>query len=291
MLKDLVITSIDNYGWNEIKIWARSLRESGYDGDAVVLCYRTPDESLYTHFEKYNISAYQIDFNYDCYPINHKEQPQHKSMVCRNRFFHMWWFLTNSTEKYRWVISTDARDVVFQRNPCEWLNFTDPALSDSDIVASSEAQFYKNEPWNAEDQSNTFGPIVFKLLMENKIVRNAGVITVRGDKAANLFLNIYFTSKHHTGAAGDQAAYNLLLSTLLSDVTWTTTHESYYACQIGTTIDPHKPFHKETAIESLPYYDELTGLVYTSNSRLFTIVHQWDRDPKLKSLIEMRYND
>lgn len=290
-MKDLVVTSLDRFGWKELEVWARSLRASGYNGDALAIVYRFTDPQLVEQANKYNINLIHAELGYDSNPINHQEQPQHASMVCRNRFFHLWWYLQDKTNIYRWVVSTDARDVVFQDNPHRKLDTYQSYYDDENVwvLASSEGQVYEKEPWNAEDQSNTFGPIVWNLLMKNQLVKNAGVMTIKGSRAADVFLNIYFMSKHYSGAAGDQAAYNLLLASTLKNHVVTLHFNDAWVCQCGTILDPTKPSHQSTFMETGVPRMQFDGTFITHDGRPFTIVHQYDRVPEAKQLIERKY--
>ena len=38
-MKDIVIGAITNYKWDNIKCWANSLDQSGFDGVKILLCY------------------------------------------------------------------------------------------------------------------------------------------------------------------------------------------------------------------------------------------------------------
>jgi hypothetical protein len=66
------------------------------------------------------------------------------------------------------------------------------------------------------------------------------------------------------------------------------TSESGWAAQLGTTADPSK-------IESFrPYLLEaepqmIDGKVCTSEGKVFTIVHQYDRVPEWRKVIEATY--
>ena len=284
-MKNLVISSIDLFGWNEMKLWATSLRESGYDGDAVVIAYRISDPNLVSMAADYNVSLMQASVDFQNQPINHNEQPHHKTTVNRNRFFHKAWYLMQLSEPYDWVISTDLRDVIFQKNPTDFMEMWEGNQCDANILASSEGQLYEKEPWNAADQKQAHGSIVWALKMHNASVRNAGVIAVKGTRAADLFLNIFFSCKYNTEVAGDQAAYNLLLDTAYKNESVTVTHETPWACQCHSAFSSQQL--RESFVEPLPYHKD--GVCYTRNEEKFIIVHQYDRIPELKSSIEARY--
>jgi hypothetical protein len=283
-MKYLVLTAIDNLGWPEIRIWAESLRGSGYAGDIAIMVYRTDNvdvDLLTTKCEEHNIKLVLCTHDINGNEINHHEHPYGSSLVCRNRFFHYWQYLTQKdTPSPIWVISTDARDVVFQDNPIHYID----CLDGETILASSEGQKYKDEEWNKSDLIKAFGPFVYQQF-EDVVVCNAGVMAIDGAHAADMFLHIYLMSCRTNTSAGDQAAYNLLLDSKLAFVA---THNMDWACQIGTTLDPHKPHLMKTLQEELPYFDE-NGIVYNYEDMPYYIVHQYDRNPELKRLVEKRY--
>ncbi|NDB84567.1 MAG: hypothetical protein EB127_17970, partial [Alphaproteobacteria bacterium] len=93
-------------------------------------------------------------------------------------------------------------------------------------------------------------------------------------------------SHHIPGGGGpDQAAYNILLALkTYRDVTNVANSEDGWAAQLGTT-------GPQTAcgplIEAKPIL--VDGVVCTSEGKPFTIVHQYDRVPEWKQLIESKY--
>ena len=79
-------------------------------------------------------------------------------MVHVERFYHIYQLLKDNL--YRYVITTDVKDVVFQQNPSIWLenNFTD----NDDLVFSSESMKYKDEPWGDQNLRETFGTQIYE---------------------------------------------------------------------------------------------------------------------------------
>jgi hypothetical protein len=68
------------------------------------------------------------------------------------------------------------------------------------------------------------------------------------------------------------------------------TSEEGWACQLGTTADPSKlEQFKPFLLEPSPIMKD--GEVATSAGKAFTIVHQYDRVPEWKKVIEEKYND
>jgi hypothetical protein len=69
-----------------------------------------------------------------------------------------------------------------------------------------------------------------------------------------------------------------------------TASETGWACQLGTTADPSKiGIFKNFLLEPSP---KLEGdKVVTSEGIEYTIVHQYDRVPEWRKLIEAKYDD
>jgi hypothetical protein len=64
--------------------------------------------------------------------------------------------------------------------------------------------------------------------------------------------------------------------------------EDGWACQLGTTADPSKiEQFKPFLLEESPKMKD--GKVVTSTEKEFSIVHQYDRVPEWKNIIEAKY--
>lgn len=286
MTQTLILSAIDNLGWPEIRIWAESLRNSGYYGHIAVVVYRTngvDTELLVTKCHEYGILLHQANYSlaYQSIDALHKKYNEYPSLVCRDRFFEYWNLCTSLDTTYDWVLSTDARDVIFQKDPNEFLK---SGFFGADIIASCEDQFYNNESWGKSDFKKAYGDTIYKLVGD-KLILNAGVIAVRGHFAADFFITLYSMCDSSNTSAGDQAAYNLLLNTSLKDKVYVTPHQLDWACQIGTTLDPLKP---HLTITHPPSFDS-SGVVKNYMGHPYHIVHQWDRNPTLKKIILNRY--
>ncbi len=284
-MTNLIISSIDNLGWPEIRIWAESLRASGYEDHIAIVVYRT--NGVDTNLLKNKADEYGIYLHMADYSIIHPPHKMHEklneypSLVCRDRFLEYWNFCRCVDTDYKWVLSTDARDVIFQKNPNNFLN---QLFDGEEILASCEDQIYNNESWGESDFKKAYGNFIYQIVGD-KLILNAGVMAVRGEIAADFFLNIYSLCDSSNTSAGDQAAYNLLLNTSFKDRIRIISHDYNWACQIGTTLDPHKP---HLTITNPPTFDS-SGIVKNYIGESYHIVHQWDRNPTLKKIIMERY--
>ncbi len=290
--RDLVIGAITGYNWDQIKYWVNSLDRSGFTGIKAVVAYNIDYDTLQELAKRdYAVLAFEKD---DL--ARRVVYPNKDFAIVVDRFLHYYLMLDNADNRaaIRYVVATDVKDVVFQRNPSDFLDISE--LRVHDLVVSSESIAYQHEPWGANNLLQAFGPIMYEKHKENTII-NCGVLAGRFDLFMGLCKSVYLlsngTTQHVPGGGGpDQAALNLLLSTQVYDhVTDITTPNQWWAAQLGTTMDPRKidayqPFLTHTP----PIFDTQTGQVVTPKDKIpYAIVHQWDRVPKVKEAVERLY--
>lgn len=281
-MKDLIIGCSNNYNWNTIKFWVNSIKKSGFDGRIVLVLLNCDSSTVKKVVDSgVNVIAFQQDED-----KNLVYNPPHKVPVHVDRFLHMYEFL--SIEKdFRYVITTDVRDVVFQKNPSEWL---EQNLGNKNCVFSSESIAYENEPWGNRNLLETFGPYIHERFKKNEIF-NVGVLAGKCDAIKSLMINIFTAAINRPIPICDQSTFNFMVSQepYISTNLYTKSEDGW-ACQLGTTADPSKindfrPF----LLEPSP---KLVGdKVVTSEGKEFVIVHQYDRVPEWKKIIEEKFND
>jgi hypothetical protein len=212
--------------------------------------------------------------------------------ICLERFWHIWQFLNNlpNKDQYRYIISTDVRDVVFQSNPSEWL---EKNIKDKKLNVACESIKYKDEPWGQNNLKLSFGNGVYEQMKDN-LIYNAGTISGEFKSFLDMCLNLYLLCGHSPenvpgGGGPDQAALNVLLNfEAYKYITNFAMSEDGYASQLGTTgqtnnFQTFKPF----LVEPIPMM--IDGVVCTSTGKPFSIVHQYDRVTEWKNIIEKRY--
>lgn len=287
-MKDIVIGCITNYNFDKIKYWVNSLDRSGFTGDKIMICYNI-DYDVVEELTKRGYIIFGFHKNDEARRLEYNKKDFN---ICLERFIHIWYFLNNlqNKEQYRYVISTDVKDVVFQSNPSEWL---EKNIGNKKINVASESLKYKDEPWGTHNLYQSFGPLIHQNNNENTIY-NAGTISGEFNTFVDLCLNIFLTcggapSNVPGGGGPDQAALNVLLNLQpYKDITNFATSESGYAAQLGTTADPNKiEEFKKVLLEPTPYLED--GIVKTSTGVPFSIVHQYDRVPSWKNIIESKY--
>lgn len=287
MVRDVVVGCITNYTIDKVKYWVNSLNRSGFDGYKMVICYNV-DKLTLEYLQNNDITV--ICFNIDkegnaTYPIKDFN-------ICVDRFIHIPLMLSGAIDEkdVRYVIATDVRDVIFQGNPSTWLENN---IKNESIVASSESIKYKDETWGNNNLRKSLGDYMSYRLSDN-IIYNAGVIAGKYKSLMSLMTNVYYICRglpsHIEGGGGpDQAAYNLLLNLeQYNQTTHFVKSEQGWSAQLGTTVDPNKySQYKDKLDEPSPIMHD--NIVCTSKKIPFTIVHQYDRVPKWKTIIEKKY--
>ena len=273
--KNLIIGAADNYDWSQLKPWATSIRDSGFDGDVVLLAYRVAPDVV-PNMELLNIQVYQITHDDEGSLIDHNKGGL-PTQTHKLRNFHMWQFLKEND--YGMVAVTDTRDVYFQQNPNDFFAEFEAEHPNMIAVPSENVKFC-DEPWNYGMIRKFFGPWVSEMVF-TKSTCNSGTFFGPAKLMASTMLTMYFIQKNFNATGVDQPTLNFLahanphLYHILD-------HDAGWACQCGTTLDPSKPEFR-TAQMSLPPKIEDTG-VTTSDGSPYVIVHQYDRVPELRHL-------
>jgi len=280
---DCVIGCSTNYDWAKLKYWVNSINESGFTGDKVMILMNCDKETV----SKVSDAGFDIiGFGQD-----DKGNLVYNSnmMVHVERFYHIYQHL--KSKDYRYVITTDVKDVIFQKNPSEWLEewLGNDSASD-DLVFSSESIKYKDEPWGDQNLRETFGTQIYEDFKDNTIY-NVGVLAGRGYAMKDLMMNIFASCLGRPIKICDQSTFNFLISQHpYVKTSKYAQSEDGWACQLGTTADPSKlEQFKPFLLEPLP---KMVGdKVATSTGIEYTIVHQYDRVPEWRKVIEEKYND
>jgi hypothetical protein len=297
--KDLIIAAASNYDWNKLQYWVNSIRKTGFTGDVAIVGTNMTKETI----DK--LTAHGVILSLYGKQQENGDVVAHSNGVPHvERFFYLWNFLNSTKEDYRYVITTDSRDVIFQSNPSEWL---ENALVFHSVVASSEGLRYNKEPWGNQNLLDTFGPY-FHDRLKDTFINNVGVIAGDLEHIKGLLLFIFQMSINRSIPIVDQAVYNFILQTppFFND-TFFTTNDDGWAVNLGTSIDAVKAgsgdigarCHEnatEFAKYTLSYEDTQPvitddGIVKNKHGSPFIIVHQWDRIPTLKAKFENIYGE
>ena len=296
MAKDLIIGGASGYKYDDVKYWINSIKKSGFEGDIVLVVTNIALKELEKIAEKgVQILTYgQKDANGN-YSSN-SQMPPHVE-----RFFHIWNFLNTTKEEYDYVITTDVRDVVFQKNPSDFLR-NDTFI---EFVAAGEGLAYKDEPWGNNNYLQAFGPF-FHNQIKDKEIYNVGVMAGELVTVRDILLMILQLSVNRPIPIVDQAVYNFILNTdTFKNQTEFFGNNSGWTCNLGTTLaaiqsgagdigqrnDPTAQLLYQTKyLVDQPVISE-DGTVYNAHEIPFYVVHQYDRVAGLAEKIRAKYND
>ena len=278
-MKDLVIGACTNYDWDKLKYWINSINQSGFEGDKVLILMNCDKDTVIKVSEAgFKIIGFQQDKNQNLF--HETKMPIHVE-----RFWHIYNYLREN--EYRYVITTDVKDVIFQQNPIDWLEAN---LISHNLVFSSESILYKDEPWGNNNLLETYGHAIHDIYKENEIY-NVGVVAGTGSAVRDLAVNIFTSAINRPIPICDQSTFNFMIS--MSPYKETSKYvrsEDGWACQLGTTADSNKIAEfKPFLLEPSPRF--IAGNVTTSKGKDFTIVHQYDRIPEWRKSIEEKYSN
>ena len=279
-MKDCIVGCATNYDWSKLKYWVNSINQSGFEGDKVLILMNCDKDTVQKVTDAgFSIIAFNKDADGN---LTYNSQ----LMVHVERFIHIYKLLKDND--YRFVITTDVRDVIFQKNPVEWLR--ENLQYQEDLVFSSESMKYKDEPWGRENLTQCYGQGIYEDFKNNTIF-NVGVLAGYGYAMKDLVLQLFLNCINRPIPIVDQAVFNVMISRhpYLSSSRYTASEDGW-ACQLGTTADPSKiESFRPYLLEPSPKLED--DKVLTSTGKEFTIVHQYDRVPEWKKVIEAKYDD
>ena len=275
MEHNLIIGAATGYNYNQLKPWVESINKVCDEYTDKVLLVGNMSEETRTKLVEQNFLLIEMP--------NLPGVPIHVA-----RFLAIYDYLKDSHKQYKYVVTTDVKDVYFQTNPFNWMDKIFFPGSMCRLVVGSESVLYKDEPWGNENLMQTYGPYIYNNFKDNKIY-NVGVIGGYSEYVKDLVFNIFSNATNRPIPIVDQAVFNVLIQTKpYKDVIYFAEQSDGWACQAGTTVDPSKieqfrPF----LTEAEPSFKE--GIVWTSKETPFCIVHQYDRVPEWKKFIQEKY--
>jgi hypothetical protein len=291
MNKNLLIGAISgNYSVADIKNWVQTSKFE--DTDRVLYLYNGDSNSpLIPYLAENNVDVYLPQINFfgaiqdEFLTDTGRVTPESSYNLIHNaRFLHIANFLRDM--QYEKVFITDVKDVVFQKNPIDYIekNLT----ADKNLLLSSESILYKDEPWGNQNLLETYGEMIHDRFKNNEIY-NVGVLAGRGHAMRDLMLSIFIATQGRPIPICDQSTFNVMVS--MSPYKETSLYlksEDAWACQLGTTADPSK-IEQFRPLLLEPQPKMVSGEVTTSEGHSYTIVHQYDRVPFWRETLEVKY--
>lgn len=251
-MKDLIISASTRYTKKELRNYIESINQSGFTGDKIMVVYDITSETV-NWLKENGWEVYQSTL---------------QGHIHMHRLITIYSILRQLDREYRYMITTDVRDVVFQKNPSEYLetNLT------KNILVSTENVTYGNEAWGTKNILEGYGQSYLDIF-KDKLSCNVGVLAGKYSYLMDLLLLNYLVSQSgNTEHYTDQSSFNFIIhNNNLKDSVQIEGLETNWALQLGTMNNPNL-IGKQ--IHSLDDY---------------VIVHQYDRDKTINETIENRY--
>ncbi len=279
-MKNLLIGVFSNYTWDIVEPWVISAKRNIENCDVVLVALNSDFKTL----EKITENEVNVII---CNSDEEKEIVYHHSNFAPHvdRFIHLYNYLSEVHENYKYVMTTDVRDIIFQHDPFKWM---DEHLDDKKLLCTSEALKYKDEPWGNENLLQTYGQYVYNRFNDNEIF-NVGILAGYSEYIKDLCLNLFINSINRPIPIVDQAVFNVTVNTKpYSDVFKFCRLSDGFAVNAGTTNDPSKlnQFAPKLLEHGAVMID---NVVCNVNKVPFVVVHQYDRVPEWNSVLLQKY--
>jgi len=270
---DVVVGCISKYKFKDIAAWANSLATSGFRGRRVVI-HLDVDAGTIAELQQRGFELYDAAVLHDiANPVLKK--PIHGSEISVNRFYYIWHFLSQhrpDASPPRYLCMTDVRDVIFQRNPSQWI---EKRLGEKRLLVGCESLRFEDEPWGAKTLQDSYGPDVWNVL-RRRLIYCAGIIAGEFRTTIDLCLQIYLMSPGDRVHFCDQMALNLLLSSrAYEDITYFASLGEDWACHAGA-LSTAQAIERAGVELNYPTPQFDGKLVRTFSGETYTIVHQYD---------------
>ena len=261
----IIFGCITKYSPDDIRPYVESIQQSGFKGSKVLLVYDVPQETI----------DYLKSKGWDLYGGN-----LHQHIILQ-RFVDAYKLLESYENET--IIWTDVKDVIFQKDPTDWLNKN----MDSEIMAFSECITFKDDEWACVNSGTSF-PMEWEWL-QHLPSYCAGTIVGKGYALKDLFIEIYRWSltTSNPQQLSDQAAFNVLINlNHFKENVQFVDQEQGFVTQLGTVFIKKDHFGNKL-LEPTPIYKD--GEFFNSQNEKFVIVHQYDRNPQIKETIYKKY--
>lgn len=261
----IIFGCITKYSPDDIRPYVESIQQSGFSGEKVMLVYDVPQETI-SYLKTKGWNLYGADLQ------------QH---IILQRFVDVYKILENYEDEI--VIWTDVKDVIFQKDPTQWIENN----MKKEILSFSECVKFKDDSWAVVNAGTSF-PMEWEWL-QDKVSYCAGTIVGKGYALKDLFIEIYRWSltTANLEQLADQAAYNVLINlNHFKENVQFIDQEQGFVTQLGTVFIK-KDYFGNKLLEPTPIYKN--GRFYNQKDDEFVIVHQYDRDPIIKEQIYKKY--
>ena len=266
---NLVLGVFQHYNFEKLIPWINSLKSCGFNGDKVLLGIGIED-SLCKQINDTGVYCESVE--------DLKRKPNIQ------RFKHIENFLKKS-KTYKYVLTTDVADVVFQLNPLDWI---EKNISNKKLIACGEAIKIKNEWWNRLGISKVYDENTAIELDEYEAL-NCGIIAGDHNTIQKISSEIYDSTINQdiNFEIPDQPAFNLIVRKKLSEETLFAGIDDAWVANLNIILSLSHNFDNYL-LSKKPYIDE-NGVFRNSNNEIISIAHQYNRSIDLNNIVGKKY--
>lgn len=262
--KDLIMGMVMNYDWNMIEPFFVSLRKSGFSGDVVIFVANISD-TVQQKLQEYGVTV--VPF----------QRVGLEQIISPNdyRYYLYLIYLERFKDKYRLVLLTDVRDVIFQAVPFPWFLPPD-RLS---VAVESRRKAIYDDVCNTRWILTKFGTHIFHELCGYPSICSG--TTIAPTDIMLSYLNKMISCIFWQGGYFkliDQGVHNYLL----------------YTNQVGPAafMDNNSGVFFTLGLEEPDQIIvNLQGKITTQSNTVPAIVHQYDRHKDLVDFINRTYRE
>ena len=190
-MKDLIISASTRYTKKELHNYIESINQSGFNGDKIMVVYDVTKETV----------SWLKENGWEVY------QSVLQGHIHMHRLISIYMILKQLDRNYRYVITTDVRDVVFQKNPSEYLERN----LKKNILVSTENVKYKDEPWGIKNILEGYNQLLLDRYSD-ELSCNVGVLAGDYKSMMDLLLLNYLVSQSgNTQHYTDQSSFNFII--------------------------------------------------------------------------------
>lgn len=252
-----IIGSINGYQITDIAPFVLSIQESGFCGDKIMIVYE----------DNLEINKFLSEYGWKVIKKNFYKF----TVIYNQRLIDAHNILRNVDTDI--VIFLDVFDIVFNRNPIEWIekNFK------GDILATSESLKFQHDDWS--QYIGSFFPDEWHWLKDKEIY-NCGVIIGKRNSIIDLLYTMFYMGIEieKNNYPFDQITFNLEIHKPKYNTQFLNQQEGF-VCHL-TLKDKYKEPYYFT--EELPKI--INSKVYNKNNEEYFILHQYKKFNELKKV-------
>ena len=283
MRTDAVIGVIRKYGWTDIRTYAVSLARCGFDGDKILF---VENISLEARENLLRLGFWLVDFD-SPEIIRDKNTTSSDGDALAWGFFGRWrWtpineFLAKHSDRYRYIIFCDTRDVMFQTDPSVWLE--ENLKAPYKLVAAGEGWIVRDEPHNMV-WLNAMGQEILENLADMEVLCS-GTFAGEAETMRKVFYDfITLHNKITNPRAFDQGFWNFLARVTHRDVLYVPKSSEGF---VATSWNGKQFYPKAYTVDTPPIFNLEDHVVYAPETgEPFCIVHQYDREVNWRATID-----